>query len=375
VLTTLTTIGSLLSTTPALAKEVVDLRPKTGFERIRYDLGGFVQPRFNYEPEDPQAGTDGVVGFQLRRVRLELKGKYEMAGDVSLQHKMSFEWMSSPRLVDTYLDIGKGKTLRFRVGQYKTPTSRSVLVSDRRTMFPDRAEILDMTPQRDIGAMLHGAIGDNHVEWAAGVFNGEGTNLSENENRKMLYAWRTVFSPIGGPGTRSELMSVDQRTTFSIGYTGFLNRLGEEKDEVTIANHGVEAFAHWRPLTVQSEWHWGERTTTTSPPSDSTFGGGYVQAGLFTPLVPWAQEHIAVVGKYETVETFNLIGGNVPLEGYDDEAQAREMIWTGVGYYAGSPLFNSIHSLRIQVLYGKKTELEGMSYDNDRVMVAGHMNF
>jgi hypothetical protein len=359
----------------AQARELVDFEPEQGFSRIRYDFGGFVQPRFSKVPEDETEASPGQIGFVVRRARIELKGIYDTAGEASVEHKVSWELMPEPRLVDAYIDVGPNDAVRLRWGQFKTPTSRSMLVSDRRTLFPDRGEILNMTPQRDIGAQLHGELGDHHFEWATGVFNGEGTNRIENVNRKFLYAWRAVVSPIGSPGTTEELMSPDQDTTFSLGYSGFFNVEGPEGSEEARIAHTAEGFAHWRWITVQGEWLWGFADWEPTAVADYNSTGWYVQTGIFLPAIPWAQDHIALLGKYEQVEEYDPIDAEVPLVSAQDEAQARRNTWVGVGYYVGAPYFRSIHTLRLQVAYGMKEELEDRPYDNNELQVAAHMSF
>lgn len=359
----------------AQARELVDMVPDQGFQRIRYDLGGFIQPRFTREQEDDAHAYAGQVGFAVRRARLELKGTYDLQGDASVVHKVSWEMMPEPRLVDAYLDLGPSDAVRVRWGQFKTPTSRSMLVSDRRTLFPERGEILNMTPQRDLGAMAHGELGEHHLEWAAGVFNGEGTNRIANVNRKFLYAWRAVVSPLGGPGTVEELMASDAPTTVSLGYSGFLNVEGPEGTEEARIAHTAEGFAHWRWLTVQAEWLWGFADWENPAVADYNFNGWYAQAGLFLVGVPWAQEHVALLGKVEQVEEYAPIDAVVPLTSAQDPAQARRQTWLGVGYYVGAPHFRSIHTLRLQVAYGLKEELESLPYDDDELQVAAHMSF
>lgn len=360
---------------PAHAREIVDVKPDEGFTRIRYDLGGFMQPRYTSEPEDEAEAFPGQEGFSVRRARLELKGIYSTSTEASVENKVSIELMPEPRLVDAYIDVGPNDAFRLRWGQFKTPTSRSMLVSDRRTLFPERGEILNMTPRRDIGAMVHGELGDHHLEWQAGVFNGEGTNRIANVNRKYLYAWRAVYSPIGGPGTVEELMATDADATVSVGYSGFFNVDGPEGTEEATISHTVEGFAHWRYLTLQGEWLWGFADWEPVSVADYYYTGWYVQGGVFLAGVPWAQEHIALLGKFEQVEEYDPIDAVVPLVSAQDDAQARRQTWVGVGYYVGGPQFRSIHTLRLQVAYGLKTELEDLPYDNNELQIAGHMSF
>jgi hypothetical protein len=53
------------------AREGLDLKVSAGFDRTRMRVGGFVQPRFVWSPEDKAAAVPGEVGFQVARARLE----------------------------------------------------------------------------------------------------------------------------------------------------------------------------------------------------------------------------------------------------------------------------------------------------------------
>ena len=176
---------------PAHAYELLNEDAMGGFDNVRVDLGGFMQPRFLRSPDDTQRDIPGELGFAVARSRLELRAY--MTGPLSIDPKVSIELMPEARLVDAYLNLSTAEVAQLRFGQFKAPTNRSFLVSDRNTLFPERAVITDLIPRREMGAMFHGEIGDRHVEYQIGGFNGEGTNRLSNVNRELL--WRRAGSP------------------------------------------------------------------------------------------------------------------------------------------------------------------------------------
>ena len=161
----------------ATAYEVVNKPlPSRLFESVNVDLGGFVQARFRFSPDDTAAGTDGDIGFSLQRVRLELKGDL-LAPDgsrwgLNIRQKYSIELIPEPRLQDAYINVGLGTLFQLRFGQFKAPIHRAILVSDANNLFPDRSQITGFVPERELGLMLHGWWGSRQLEWQAAVFNG-----------------------------------------------------------------------------------------------------------------------------------------------------------------------------------------------------------
>lgn len=364
----------------ALAVEVLDQDPPGAFERVKLDVGGFVQPRFNYVQADEDAGTLGERGLAVRRVRSELKGEMSapamgIGGDpLALRWALSVEMMTSAKLQDAYVELDLAKPLQIRVGQMKTPASRTYVVSDRAVLFPDRPDEIELFPDRDIGVSVLGALGERHLEYQVGAFNGEGTNIAHNENQRFLSTWRLVASPFGSPGTKTELMGYKEDATFSVGYEGFLNFTGLPGEQRADFAHGAEVFGHYKHLTAQGELHWAQSDFEDKGVVDYTVLGGYAQAALFVPA-PWVQDHVALVGRVEQVDPFRPELGEQALEGPTDERQAHRNLVGGVGLYAGEPWFKNVQQVRVVVAYTHKQELDGLAWHNDEVTVGAHVNF
>ncbi len=381
---------------PARAYEVLKADPEGAFDEVRMDVGGFIQPRFVSQPEDEVAGSPGEIGFNVRRARFELIGDLDKFGAdredkrFGVTSRIGVETMPEARLVDAFINLRFLPAVQLRAGQFKAPTGRSWMVSDRRTLFPERGEITELYPGRQMGVMVHGNARENVVEYGLGAFNGEGMNRLANVNRKLLYAGRFVVSPIGSPGTaKGELLDPEEEPTFSVGYSGFFNVVGPEGQEEATIGHNGEAFVHWRWVSVQAEYLW--RFTDWEDPAIADFnsGGYYAQVGSFVPAVPWAEEHVALLYKFQELDELDAIDATVSPTGPDDPAVARRTHTIGVGFYAGDPYFDSIHTMRLQVEYTIKQELEAadgtrfdgrpadsaFAYDNNTLVVAGHLTF
>jgi len=368
----------------ASAAEVVDRvdpdNKGAGFDRTRMRVGGFVQPRFVSTQEDEAAGVPGELGFQVARARLEFTTLRSQSDDpdelgAQVRTTTSIELMPEARLVDAFIDLSARPLLNVRLGQFKTPTSRTLLVSDKDTALPERAGLDDLGPRRQIGAMLHGADPKNIVEYGIGAFNGEGTNRLGNVNRKLLTAARVAVSPWGGPGTQSELLDPEVPATATLGYSIYSNVDGPEGAEEASISHNGELFAHYRWVSLQAELLWRFSDWQPVELADFTSRAWYAQASSFVPGVPWADEHLAVLGRVERTDPFIAIDQTVPLVGPTDPAQGRQILTAGLGLYASDPWFKRAQDLRLQVLYSVHTELEDRPYDDDQLVVAGHMSF
>lgn len=382
--------AALLTAAPAHAFEVARRAPDKGFDEIIIDVGGFVQPRFVTTQQDENAGFPGEVGFQVARSRLEIqselntwegktKPKADKWGDRGyslgwgIRPKMSAEMVPEALLTDAFLDLRARPYAQLRAGQFKAPVNQTFLVSDRKTLFPERAELQDLSPDREMGAMLHGYAPEHLVEYNVAAFNGEGPNRLGNVNRKLLYVWRVATSPIGGPGAKSELLPSKMDPTFTLAYAGYYNVDGPEGQEEATIGHNASGVVHAGPATIQGEFLWQFNDWEDPSIADYNAVAWYTQAGVF---IPGTGDRVAVLGRYEDVEPFdNASDFPVPLSGPTDPNQARQIIAGGVGLYAGQPWFKSVHELRIQLIYSAYLESENQPFDNDQFQVAGHFTF
>ena len=102
------------------------------------------------------------------------------------------------RVKDAVFEIRPtGTNFRFLAGQFKAPYGLQQLTSSGRLQFVDRA-ITDakFTPGREMGAMFAGTAMDRKVGYEAGVFNGSGESIRQN-NLSHLWVGRVFFNPLG----------------------------------------------------------------------------------------------------------------------------------------------------------------------------------
>lgn len=379
----------------AHAVDVVDKKLENrAFERVRLKLGGYVQPRFTSIPVDEDAGSPGLLGFNVQRARLEIFGEllpaehrrygFRLANEFSLE----LAGRNGAILQDAWFEAGFGTVAQLRFGQFKAPVHRANLVSDENNLFPDRNRITFFAnlPNRDIGLMFHGywnaPFAKRFLEYQVGIWNGEGENRIAS-NRKFLYVGRFVIAPLGSPGPRYEILrdwhNDDAKVwwpSFSLGGSVHQVIQGTPGEEQSFFGLNGEMFLHWRWLTVMSEVLWRTTDYERQDVADFDQFGWYVQAGLFPPMVPWAQNHLALMGRVEQADEYIATGGaDVPPTGALDPNQATRRYSVGLGLYAGRPLFTYVQDLRLVFSYTFKQELEGFEADNDEFNISANLSF
>jgi len=187
------------SLSPFEAEEAA-VRPQAGYKRGFYvgsedglyklQLGGRVTSRFTALDSDHPLNDE----FRVMRARVETDVNVLDYYDL----KIAGEFAESPKLKDGYLDVHYVPWARFRMGQFKVPFTWEYLASHKYIDFAERSFAVDnMRFQgRDIGAMLHGKLYDNLLEYQIAVLNGTGENNRDNNDSKDI-AGRLFARPLG----------------------------------------------------------------------------------------------------------------------------------------------------------------------------------
>lgn len=250
-------------------------------------------------------------GFSLRRARLVVEG--DVSDRVSLYLQSDFaaavnNQVGTERregfvqLRDAYADlfIDKAKTLRVRFGQSKVPYGWENMQSSSNRLTLDRSDAINsaVPGERDLGIVAYytppsvqkiwGRLKDdgqklfgNYGAFGLGVFNGQGTNRTEQNRGLMKVAFATW------PFELDSLGDAFDGQVFEIGGSALMNEVQPEirtggvsaiaYDEERV---GVHAMLYPQPFGVQAEWNWGR-----GPQFDRDIGairtqglnGGYVQ--------------------------------------------------------------------------------------------------
>ena len=192
-------------------------------------FSGYVMTQYQYSAQKDAESNS----FNLRMVRMALEGRFfndfYWKAQVQLNGNTS-TLGSSPRLVDAFAEWQKYKEARIKIGQFKRPFSfeNPMHPIDQGFMsyaqnitklagFSDRVGE-QASNGRDIGVQLQGdllpnANGHRVLHYQVGVFNGQGINMKDVDNRKDV---------IGGIW----LMPVSGMRIGAFGWTGSYARTG-----------------------------------------------------------------------------------------------------------------------------------------------------
>ncbi len=135
--------------------------------------------------------------FLIRRARPILEGTIGDFVDFRILPEFG---QGNFQLLDAFVDLRPWKWLALRGGKYKTPFGLERLQQEQFLLFVERGLPQNLVPDRDIGAALHGVVGDGYLLYEAGVFNGtvDGGNVDGDINDGKDWVFRLFAHPLRG---------------------------------------------------------------------------------------------------------------------------------------------------------------------------------
>lgn len=268
---------------------------------------------------DPEKADSGA--FRIRRFKTQLQG---WAYIPELTYLLQVDWTNAntpqgildDAAVNYDVTRGEGR-LQIRAGQFKTPFGRQSIASTRTGMFADRSFVTyAFCSIRDVGVMVHGKVGpQDHpdlVEYAVGLFNGEGRGRYDNPDGKYQKNLRLVLSPWGSAGYDEAGLFEASTFRLSLGAAYEKNDRRRQQDGVPVSNgwhetKGYDLLARWGRLTLYGEYF--DRRAWAFPEETVRSDGLNAQAGFL--LVP---ERWEVFGGYWTYDPAKGASGDRRVE-------------------------------------------------------------
>ena len=163
-------------------------------------ISGFVQGMYQANLNDNGNLIDNTL--RMRRVRMSIDGKLSK----TVSYKIQGDFVRSPMLVDAFIKYKPCNEFAIQIGQFKTPFSIESPINPVNLEIFDYGEIIQAlvgykdvcgvgSLGRDLGIMASGSLlpvetrnGDKFglVDYSIGVFNGNGANEKDNNNRKDI---------------------------------------------------------------------------------------------------------------------------------------------------------------------------------------------
>src|SRR5256884_4588761 len=178
-------------------------------------LGGYIQ--MNLEDGDVSAfeGRFGSTAmkdrFRLRRARINLTGDFAENFDFKIEGDFGQgDALNSNRTAfsatDIFVNWHQYPEAQIKVGQWKAPLGLEQFTPDTTLLFAERSLPTGaITPDRQIGAQLWGKAfasiwpgQKDLLTYYAGIFNGNGRNVSVNDNNNFMYVGRLELMPFKG---------------------------------------------------------------------------------------------------------------------------------------------------------------------------------
>jgi phosphate-selective porin OprO/OprP len=200
-------------------KAVVEEKPPVYVQQrgpeLKLVLGGFVQ--INFEDGDVSAfeGRFGQTAlkdrFRLRRARINLTGEFAEQFDFKLEGDFGQgDGLNSSRTAfsatDIFVNWHQFPEAQIKIGQWKAPFGLEQITPDTTLYMIERSLPTGaITPERQIGIQLWGKPFANIwpdqkdlLTYYAGIFNGNGRNITNNDNNNFMYVARLELMPFKG---------------------------------------------------------------------------------------------------------------------------------------------------------------------------------
>jgi len=327
-----------------------------------FTIGGYVQPQARIRQDDDVAQFD-ENGFRFRRARLTL-GAQRTMGPITYEVELESELTPEFQLLDAYVtataSLPFDGTWRIALGQIKAPVSRQTLLSDSRLSFVEKAELSNLAPDRQPGAL--GSIALPHlpmVAISAGVFNGEGRNQVQNVDQRFLYAGRIEARPIGRDVKLSE--SVHDGDYVAVGISAARNTTGTGTSRETALSLGADVAFAMEGASGSVEYLQVEHTFSMGSVLPEYRANGFA-----------AQAAYLLFGKLEVGARFEEIDRNdtIPIVAVGDANQSLRYFTGALTWYQAE------HDLKVQLQASHIQEIEDLdqnlndaTYANDTILL------
>ena len=160
----------------------------------RLTVGGYLQAQ-GEAGDRVDTRFDANDRMYVRRARIAAQGGFTENVDFKAEVDLSGSLGSTANMraqgTDIFVHWKRYPAAQVRVGQFKTPYSFEQLQSDTVLTTPERGLGVDrISVGRQLGVQLSGDLAGKRLAYAVGAFNGNGINVSANDDDEFLLAAR-----------------------------------------------------------------------------------------------------------------------------------------------------------------------------------------
>lgn len=257
------------------------------FQDVKLSGYGMLQ----YQAQDKKDAETNTFGIRLARVALEGRSHTDFYWKAQMQISGNTKEKTAIRLVDLFGEWQRFEFLRIKAGQFKRPftfenpmhpiTQGFMSYSQNVTKLAGFSDRTGEQPSngRDIGIQIQGDLlkvnGRNLLHYQIGVFNGEGINTKDEDNRKDI---------IGGIW----VMPIEGLRIGAFGWTGSRASVGEKNRYAISAEYAKDDW------TFRSEYIHSQGVGANPDAGDKADG---VYALCIAPII---KNKLHVKARYDT---------------------------------------------------------------------------
>ena len=304
-----------------LSDENTDLRKQLGWKddhaaalvrpagkESKLVLGGFLQAQSEFGHAADPRWTGINDRFFFRRARIYVLGT--MAEDFDFKAEIDLQGNSlnagaglMARANEIYLQWSRYDEATLRFGQIKTAFGAEALLGDTRASSIERSLPNDrLTDGRQLGLGFFGELPAMKLGYMVTIGNGNGTNVSGNDNSKFQKAARLYVTPLAN-GHDKLIFGVDGLWAEDVGVTkidfGFAGNLFTGRR----SSWGLDAQWIHGPLDVTAEY----LHNTFEPAGGTEFDADGWQATAAYYLLP---AKLQAMVRHEEFDPNTAVGGN-----------------------------------------------------------------
>jgi len=290
-------------------KKKEESRPRVGYKNgfyletpdkeFKLKIGGRAYGDFRAYNSDHPSNDE----FYISRARIYLSGTIYKYFDFKVEADFG---KGASNLKDGFINLNYFPSAQIKMGQFKAPFSLERMTSSKYFTFIERSLPVDnLTPDRDIGIMVHGAYAPVGLYYGAGVFNGARSNESDADDHKdfvgrlamtpftergptFLKGLHLGFSTSYGeqdaayPGDKDSIWNKGELKT--AGDTEFLQLNDGVVHDGKRTRFGTELAWVMGPLTLEGEWmrvDLDDMKNFRGDSHDLSMKGYYIQASYF----------------------------------------------------------------------------------------------
>jgi len=271
-------------------------------------LGGSFQADYRAYAENERADNR----FDIRRARLIFRGGLTQWFRFAMEYE--FQGNETNNLVDAYGELVFSGLTALRFGQFKEPFSLEWQSPDKASWFVERSMGYYLTPQRDIGLMLHGSRYEEALHFAVGFFNGDGDDGSTRGNHHDTpeITGRFVAAPL-------KSSSIDLLRNAQIGVSASYAKIDTANLDLKVKSTGMAGLT--RNLYILTH----DTKFGVIQDVDARYRYGLEGA--------WTWHNISLAGEYVHLTYTDLDPSSGPTQDADFSSWYVSMAWCPTGEY------------------------------------------